>query len=122
MRRYFFDIQTDDGLTADGEGTQLNSFDEAKAEAVGLALDVARECLADGIRDTVIVVVRDEGGDELVRTTVALEIKYRSAAGETPPSIECWSQETATRRRAELLYGQGFATKLDKRANPAGRR
>jgi hypothetical protein len=73
MPRFYFDV-TDTGRTfSDPEGTQLQSIEEAREEALVTLAAIARDGLPDGnVRDFVIRVRSEEG---LVLLTASLLLR-----------------------------------------------
>ncbi|CAN7302241.1 DUF6894 family protein [Mesorhizobium caraganae] len=61
MNRYFFDVYNTDGQVLDEEGQLFESPDRARAEALRILHDVARDEMPD--RDLVKLTVKVRGGD-----------------------------------------------------------
>lgn len=62
MPRYFFDIIDNGRLTSDDFGMELDSFEEARDQAVAILPDLARDELPDGESHSFACHVRDEDG------------------------------------------------------------
>ncbi len=76
MPRYFFDINDGERATIDAEGSELDSDEAARAEAIGVLPDLARDMLPDGDRHTFIASVRDEAGRAIFRATLTLAAEW----------------------------------------------
>ena len=72
MPLYFFDIHDDGAVSLDDEGSELDTFDEARREARRLLPILASEELPDnGDRRVFMVLVRDSSGQSLYTATLA---------------------------------------------------
>lgn len=83
MPRYFFDIHDGDRFTPDYTGSELESFQAAKAEAKKTLPDIVKGEMPDGDRRDFVVVVKDEVGHELLRVTLSLAVEYLSEGSST---------------------------------------
>ena len=67
MPRYFFDIYSDGKLAADEFGLELDSFDEARDQAISILPDIARDELPDGERHDFVCEGRAAEGQTIYR-------------------------------------------------------
>ena len=70
MPYYFIDFQDGDDLQRDRDGHEMESFERARAEAVALLPQVAKDELPDGEHRTFAVTLRDEKGVAVYRATL----------------------------------------------------
>ncbi len=72
MPNYFFDVDDGDIARRDDEGSELLGLKEARAEAISLLPNIAREKLPDGDLRFFVVTVRDATGQNVFRATLYL--------------------------------------------------
>jgi hypothetical protein len=75
MPTYFFDVQTDDQLHPDREGSDYPDLDAAEAEAAKVAGELGRDDLLNGRPRRIVVEIRNEHGDNVSTATLCLEIE-----------------------------------------------
>jgi hypothetical protein len=75
MPRYYFDVRHDGRVIADSEGEELPDIEAAKREAALAAIHLAKEFLG-GPRGTLVVEVRGEQGQPVVRAKVSLDVEH----------------------------------------------
>ena len=81
MPLYYLDV-TDAGTTiADEFGTDLADDAEARAQAIGLLPDIAREVMPDGDRHEIAVAVRNEQGRAVYEATLTLHGRWWPGRG-----------------------------------------
>jgi hypothetical protein len=73
MPRFYFDVRRDGLVIADQEGEDFPDTAAAKREAGIAAVHLAKELLS-GPRGVLIVEVRREGGQAVVRAKASLEV------------------------------------------------
>jgi hypothetical protein len=74
MPRFYFDVRQDGKVIADDEGEELPDTAAAISEASLAATQLAKERLRSP-RDTLVVEVRDEQGQPVVRAKVLLDVE-----------------------------------------------
>ncbi len=67
MPHYFFDIYSDGKLAPDEFGLELESFDEARDQAISILPDIARDELPDGEKHDFVCEVRAAEGQMVYR-------------------------------------------------------
>jgi hypothetical protein len=72
--RYFFDIHDGESHVVDDEGLELEGFEHAQKEAIQTLPEVARDILNSGVK-AVVITVRDERGNEVLRAQLNLTVK-----------------------------------------------
>jgi hypothetical protein len=77
MPRYFFDIDDGARRSPDEDGLVLSDPWEARANAIAVLPDIAREVLPDGNRREFVSSVRDEGGNVLSEAKLSLVAAWR---------------------------------------------
>ena len=59
MPRYFFDVCDEDGWHRDDCGIELDTFEEAREQAISILPDIARDELPDGDSHVIFCAVRN---------------------------------------------------------------
>lgn len=72
MIRYYFDIQDGERHVRDDEGNEFLDFQAARAMAIGVLPNIARDELPDGNRRDFIVDMRDGDGRYVFTATLSL--------------------------------------------------
>jgi hypothetical protein len=80
MPRYFFDTYDGDLSVPDEIGLELDDLEAAKAEAKKTLLDIAKDKLSDSDQRTLMVSVREEAGQVLLRVALGLRVEYAPKA------------------------------------------
>lgn len=78
MKRYYFDLYNSDGLVADETGQFFESRDRARAEALRILHDVARDEMPDRDLVKITVKMRDEAGTEAFEASLTLNAAWSS--------------------------------------------
>jgi len=78
MKRYYFDLYNSDGLVADETGEFFESRDRARAEALRILHDVARDEMPDRDLVKITVKMRDEAGTEAFEASLTLNAAWSS--------------------------------------------
>ncbi|MBM0207543.1 hypothetical protein JNW90_34625 [Micromonospora sp. STR1s_5] len=82
MARYFFDIDDGDLFTQDEAGVELPSAEQARAQAVSVLPEIAREVLrAESEGCEFVVRVRDASGTEVYRARLSFRGEWAVPAG-----------------------------------------
>jgi hypothetical protein len=76
MPRYFFDIDDGERRSLDEDGLEFASPWEARANAIAVLPDIAREVMPDGDRRDLVSSVRNEGGDVLFTAKLSLVAEW----------------------------------------------
>ncbi|MBM0204437.1 hypothetical protein JNW90_16065 [Micromonospora sp. STR1s_5] len=81
MARYFFDIDDGDLSTRDDAGVELPGAEQARAQAVSVVPEIARDVLrADTETREITVRVRDAGGAEVYRALLSFRAEWTAGA------------------------------------------
>jgi len=72
MNRYFFDVYNSDGPVLDDDGQFLESRDRARAEALRILHDIARDEMPDRDLVKLTVKVRGDGGAQMFEASLIL--------------------------------------------------
>lgn len=72
MNRYFFDVYNSDGQVLDDDGQFLESRDRARAEALRILHDIARDEMPDRDLVKLTVKVRGDGGAQMFEASLIL--------------------------------------------------
>lgn len=78
MARYFFDTGDSDAVIKDEVGIECDGLEEARREAIGGLIDLAREYLKDREGQQFFIQVRDEKGNKLARLSLSLRMQMRT--------------------------------------------
>lgn len=73
MKRYHFDLYNSDGLVSDENGQLFESKDQARAEAIRILQDVARDEMPDRDRVTITIKMRDDAGMQVFEASLTLK-------------------------------------------------
>jgi hypothetical protein len=76
MPRYFFDIDDGERVTTDLDGLELDGPETAKAEAVRVLPNVARDVLPDGDARTLSTTVRTADQGSIFRASLTLRCEW----------------------------------------------
>jgi hypothetical protein len=76
MPRYYFDVSDGDKFTRDDEGLEMGDLIEASKAAVAALPEIARDVLPDGDHRDIIVQVRDQTGEVLIRSKLTLDVEW----------------------------------------------
>ncbi len=74
-KRYFFDVHDGEVSTIDDTGLELDGLEAAQNEAVKCLPEVAKDALPDGTARTFTVVVREEGGEPVLKASLSLVVE-----------------------------------------------
>jgi hypothetical protein len=72
MNRYFFDVYNSDGQVLDDDGQFFESRDRARAEALRILHDIARDEMPDRDLVRLTVKVRSDGGTQMFEASLIL--------------------------------------------------
>ncbi|RWE42724.1 MAG: hypothetical protein EOS78_04915 [Mesorhizobium sp.] len=72
MKRYHFDLYNGDGLVPDDDGQPFESREQARAEAIRILQDVARDEMPDRDLVKITVKVRNEAGAQVLEASLVL--------------------------------------------------
>ncbi|MDX6806920.1 DUF6894 family protein [Terrihabitans rhizophilus] len=73
MPRFFFDRHNGSDVVSDLDGQILSGTQNAKSVAADSVVDLTREAVLNEYGQSLAVVVRDEGGDEIAKVRVLIE-------------------------------------------------
>jgi hypothetical protein len=88
MPRYFFDIRQGLGFRPDRVGEEFEDLGSAKAHAVGLAGEIAKDMPLEPSNHVVIVEVCNESKERLITVTVSLWFERTQVDDQ---SVHPWS-------------------------------
>ena len=72
MKRYYFDLYNSDGPVQDDDGQPFETRDQARAEAIRILHDVARDEMPDSDLVKITVKVRNETGAQVFEASLIL--------------------------------------------------
>ena len=76
MPRYFFDIDDGERRSLNEDGLEFAGPWEARANAIAVLPDIAREVMPDGNRREMVSTVRNEGGDVMFTAKLSLVAEW----------------------------------------------
>jgi hypothetical protein len=71
MKRYYFDLYNGDGLVSDENGQLFESPEQARAEAIRILHDIARDEMPDRDLVKITLKMRDKGGTQVLTLNAA---------------------------------------------------
>jgi len=74
MPRYFIDTSDQDVFCRDEEGKEYANLDDARAEAVQVLPDMARDVLPDGDAQIILAIVRDDEGRSVLQAALSFHV------------------------------------------------
>jgi hypothetical protein len=77
MPRYFFDFQDGDQMTPDDDGTELETRQKARAAAIQLLPEVAKDELRNEEHRRFAVTVREEGQQIIYHASLTFHGKWQ---------------------------------------------
>jgi hypothetical protein len=83
MTRYYFDVRDNDRLFPDDQGMELESLDDAVAEAETVVAEMAKDVLPGSLRRNLVVEVREEQSPPLVEAILAFKVKVTADRRKT---------------------------------------
>ncbi|TRC98365.1 hypothetical protein FJV76_13800 [Mesorhizobium sp. WSM4303] len=88
MALYYFDVDDNGTFYPDDEGTDCDTFDRVKEEAIRALVEMIKDSLPDGDRHKLVIKVRDDGGDLVLKASLNFEVEaeHRSYGGSSPDS------------------------------------
>jgi hypothetical protein len=78
LARYYLDIRNGEQLLRDDEGTEFDSLDAAVQGAARSAAEIGTGRLAKGDTSDVVIVVRDEGSQQVFTVTASMKIDWHA--------------------------------------------
>jgi hypothetical protein len=75
MPRYYFDVDDGEKATLDDQGLELQGIEAAQKEAVRTLPQIGKDVLPDGTEKHVVVTVRNEAGQPIIRATLSLTVE-----------------------------------------------
>ena len=78
MPRFYVDLQDEEDIHEDDVGSELESLEQARIEAVSLIYQVSKDKLLGGEYRELIATVRDEAGKSLYRATLLFKGEWLS--------------------------------------------
>ncbi len=72
MNRYFFDVYNNEGAVLDQEGQLFVSPDHARAEAMRILRDIARDEMTDQEFAKLVVRMRNSAGSQIFESSLVL--------------------------------------------------
>ena len=74
MPRFYFDVREGEQLTLDEEGAEFPDLAAVRQEAMLALIDVGRDILSEDSPD-IIIEVRDESGEQVVRAKISIVVE-----------------------------------------------
>jgi hypothetical protein len=78
LARYYLDIRNGEQLLRDDDGTEFDSLDAAVQGAARSAAEIGTGRLAKGDTSDVVIVVRDEGSQQVFTVTASMKIDWHA--------------------------------------------
>ncbi len=79
VARYYFDIQDQEQVVHDDEGTEFGSLDAAVQGTMRSAAEIGTSRLAKGDTSDVVIEVRDEQGQRVCTVTASMKIDWHAS-------------------------------------------
>ncbi|AEH87466.1 hypothetical protein LB577_14445 [Mesorhizobium sp. B283B1A] len=76
MKRYYFDLYNGDGLVSDENGQLFESPEQARAEAIRILHDIARDEMPDRDLVKITLKMRDTGGTQVLEASLTLNAAW----------------------------------------------
>ncbi|RUX98089.1 MULTISPECIES: hypothetical protein [unclassified Mesorhizobium] len=76
MKRYYFDLYNGDGLVSDEVGQLFESPEQARAEAVRILHDIARDEMPDRDLVKITLKMREKGGTRVFEASLTLNAAW----------------------------------------------
>ncbi|ESY66892.1 MULTISPECIES: DUF6894 family protein [Mesorhizobium] len=76
MKRYYFDLYNGDGLVSDENGQLFESPEQARAEAIRILHDIARDEMPDRDLVKITLKMRDKGGTQVLEASLTLNAAW----------------------------------------------
>lgn len=76
MKRYYFDLHNGDGLVSDENGQLFESPEQARAEAIRILHDIARDEMPDRDLVKITLKMRDTGGTQVLEASLTLNAAW----------------------------------------------
>ncbi|WP_245525669.1 hypothetical protein [Mesorhizobium sp. M00.F.Ca.ET.216.01.1.1] len=102
MNRYFFDVYNSDGHVLDKEGQLFESRDRARAEAVRILHDIARDEMPDRDLVKITVKIRSDNGAQMLEVRACQCLPITTITNE----VESGQYFFGTFSKAENSCGQ----------------
>ena len=75
MPRFYFDVRDGESFIGDGEGLLFPDIESARDEATRALAEIALDVLPGAIVREIAIEVRDQAGEQLLRTALRFEIE-----------------------------------------------
>ncbi|MBA1144792.1 DUF6894 family protein [Mesorhizobium neociceri] len=88
MALYYFDVDDNGTVYPDDQGTDCETFDRVKEEAIRALVEMIRDSLPNGDRHRLMIKVRDDGGGVVLQVSINFEVEaeHRSHGSSSPDS------------------------------------
>lgn len=88
MALYYFDVDDNGTVYPDDQGTECDTFDQVKEEAIHALVEMIAESLPDGDHHRLMIKVRDDGGGLVIQVSLNFEVEaeHRSHGSRSPDS------------------------------------
>ena len=88
MTLYYFDVDENGTVYPDDQGTDCETFDRVKEEAIRALVEMIKDSLPDGDRHRLIIKVSDDGGALVLQVSLNFEVEaeHRSRTSSSPDS------------------------------------
>ncbi|RUW61610.1 hypothetical protein [Mesorhizobium sp. M7A.F.Ca.US.008.03.1.1] len=88
MPLYYFDVDDNGTVYPDDEGSDCDTFDRVKEEAIRALVEMIQNSLPDGDRHKLVIKVRDDRGGVVLQVSLNFEVQaeHRSHGGSSPDS------------------------------------
>jgi hypothetical protein len=88
MPLYYFDVDDNGTVYPDDQGTDCDTFDRVKEEAIRSLVEMISESLPNGDHHRLSIKVRNDGGGVVLQVSLnfQVEAEHRSGGGSSPDS------------------------------------
>ena len=86
MALYYFDVDDNGEVFADDHGTDCDTFDRVKEEAIRALVEMIKDSLPDGDHHRLTIKVRNDGGCVVLQVSLNFEVEaeHRSRGSSSP--------------------------------------
>jgi uncharacterized membrane protein len=80
MPRFYFDVSIKGQVARDDEGLELDDLDAVEREAIRAASEIVREDLSKGSASEIVLHIRDEQGQQVLRIAASMTVQRMNIA------------------------------------------
>ena len=102
MALYYFDVDDNGTVYSDDQGTECDTFDRVKEEAIRALVEMIKDSLPDGDHHRLIIKVRDDGGALVLQVSLNFEVEAEHCSHGGSSRIH--TSNIIARRRRSLQH------------------